>query len=184
LKQRQRIITLVETAIIAAVAIVFNLLTPFHLWPNGGSVTLTMIPIVILAYRRGIVAGISAGLITGLILLLLPGAFYVHPVQVILDYPVAFAMLGVAGFLPVRDTSKPNSQLGRVAVGLVTAGLLRLAAHFVSGVIFFAEYAPKGQSVYIYSLLYNGSFVLPEVIISIIIVIALLYSAPKLFQTQ
>lgn len=184
MQQRQKVITLVETAIIAAVAIVFNLLTPFQLWPNGGSVTLTMIPIAILAYRRGIVAGMTAGLITGLILLLLPGAFYAHPVQVILDYPLAFAMLGVAGWLPIRDTSKPNSELLRVIVGLFTAGLLRLSAHFIAGVIFFADYAPEGQSVYLYSFLYNGSFVLPEILLSIFAVLVLLYAAPKLFKTQ
>jgi thiamine transporter len=174
----------VETAIIAALAIVLNLFTPFQLWPNGGSVTLTMVPIAILAFRRGLVPATTAGLITGLILLILPGAFYAHPIQVILDYPLAFALLGIAGVVPVKDVNKPSSQIIKVVTGLFVAGVLRLFSHFLSGVIFFADYAPKGQSVYVYSLVYNASYVLPEIILSIIVVIVLLYTAPKLFRPE
>jgi thiamine transporter len=184
LNQRRKVITLVETAIIAALAIVLNLVTPFQLWPNGGSVTLTMVPIAILAFRRGLVPATTAGLITGLILLILPGAFYAHPIQVILDYPLAFALLGIAGVVPVKDVNKPSSQIIKVVTGLVVAGVLRLFSHFLSGVIFFADYAPKGQSVYVYSLVYNASYILPEIILSIIVVIVLLYTAPKLFRPE
>jgi thiamine transporter len=182
LYQRTKVITLVETAMLAALAIVLNMLTPFQLWPNGGSITLTMVPIAILAFRRGIIPGIAAGLITGLILLVLPGAFYAHPVQVILDYPLAFALLGTAGLLSIHNTTKRGSQIAKVVIGLFLAGILRLLSHFLSGVIFFADYAPKGQSVYVYSLVYNASYILPEIIISIIGVIVLLYTAPKLFR--
>jgi thiamine transporter len=184
LESRKRVITLVETAIIAALAIVLNLLTPFQLWPNGGSVTLTMVPIALLAFRRGIVSGMIAGLLTGLILLVLPGTFMAHPVQVILDYPLAFAFLGFAGILSLKGVTKRSTQVIRVVIGLFTAGILRLISHFLSGVIFFADYAPKGQSVYVYSFIYNASYILPEIIISIIFVIVLLYTAPKLFQAE
>ncbi|MCH5584875.1 energy-coupled thiamine transporter ThiT [Shimazuella sp. AN120528] len=182
MNQRTKVITLVETAILAALAIVLNMFTPFHLWPNGGSVTLTMVPIAILAFRRGVIPGITAGLITGLILLVLPGAFYAHPIQVILDYPLAFALLGFSGWLSIKNTTKQSSQIIRVVIGLFSGGILRLVSHFLSGVIFFADYAPKGQSVYVYSLVYNASYILPEIIISIIVVIVLLYAAPKLFR--
>ncbi|MXQ53306.1 energy-coupled thiamine transporter ThiT [Shimazuella alba] len=184
MNQRSKVITLVETSIIASLAIVLNLLTPFQLWPNGGSVTLTMVPIAILAFRRGIGAGITAGLLTGLILLVLPGAFYANPIQVILDYPIAFALLGFAGWTSIKDISKPSRQIIKVIMGLFTAGILRLLSHFLSGVIFFADYAPKGQSPYVYSFIYNASYILPEIIISIIFVIVLLYTAPKLFQAK
>lgn len=183
MNQRTKIITLVETAIVAALAIVLNLLTPFQLWPNGGSITLTMVPIAILAFRRGIISGITAGLITGLILLVLPGAFYAHPIQIILDYPLAFALLGIAGWASIKNTTKRSTQIIKVIIGLFGAGILRLLSHFLSGVIFFADYAPKGQSVYVYSFVYNASFILPEIIISIIAVIVLLYAAPRLFRT-
>lgn len=183
MNQRKKIITLVETAIVAALAIVLNMYTPFQLWPNGGSITLTMVPIAILAFRRGIIPGITAGLITGLILLVLPGAFYAHPIQIILDYPLAFALLGFAGWSSIQNTTKRSSQIIKVVIGLFSAGILRLLSHFLSGIIFFADYAPKGQSVYVYSFVYNASFILPEIIISIIAVIVLLYAAPKLFRT-
>jgi len=184
LEQRKKVIILVETAIIAALAIVLNLLTPFQLWPNGGSITLTMVPITVLSFRRGIVPGITAGLLTGLILLVLPGAFFAHPIQVILDYPLAFALLGFAGVLSLKGVTKRSTQIIRVVIGLLFAGILRLISHFLSGVIFFANYAPKGQSVYVYSLLYNASYILPEILISIIFVIVLLYTAPKLFHSE
>lgn len=184
MNQRTKIITLVETAIVAALAIVLNMYTPFQLWPNGGSITLTMVPIAILAFRRGIISGMTAGLITGLILLVLPGAFYAHPVQIILDYPLAFALLGIAGWSSIKkNTTKQSTQNIKVIIGLFTAGILRLLSHFLSGIIFFADYAPKGQSVYVYSFVYNASFILPEIIISIIAVIVLLYAAPRLFRT-
>jgi thiamine transporter len=182
LNQRTKIVTLVETAIVAALAIVLNMLTPFQLWPNGGSITLTMVPIAILAFRRGIISGVTAGLITGLILLVLPGAFYAHPIQIILDYPLAFALLGIAGWTSKINSPNQSAQSIKVIIGLFTAGMLRLFSHFLSGVIFFADYAPKGQSVYLYSFLYNASFILPEIIISIITVIVLLYAAPRLFR--
>lgn len=184
MNQRKKIITLVETAIVAALAIVLNLYTPFQLWPNGGSITLTMVPIAVLSFRRGIIAGITAGLITGLILPVLPGAFYAHPIQVILDYPLAFALLGFSGWFSVKNTATRGSQMMRVVIGLFSGGVLRFLSHFLSGVIFFAEYAPKGQSVYMYSLIYNASYILPEIIISIIVVIVLLYAAPRLFQPE
>lgn len=182
--QREKIITLVETAMMAAMAIVLNLLTPFQLWPQGGSITLTMVPIVILAFRRGLIAGVMAGLLTGLILLMLPGAFLAYPVQIILDYPLAFAVLGAAGWARISDISTRSRQVLSIIVALIGAGLLRFLCHFLSGVIFFSEYAPKGQSVYLYSLIYNASYILPEIIISIIVVIILLSSAPKLFGQQ
>ncbi len=183
MNQRNKVITLVETAIIAALAIVLNLLTPFQLWPNGGSVTLTMVPIAILAFRRGWIAGVTAGFLTGLILLMLPGAFLVHPLQVILDYPLAFALLGTAGWVKI-DLTKKGKQIGAIVASLAVAGFLRLISHFLSGVIFFAEYSPKGQSVYLYSLIYNASYIVPEILISTIAVIFLLYSTPKLFTTR
>ena len=79
-----------------------------------------------------------------------------HPAQVLLDYPIAFGALGLAGFFRNR------AFLG-INVGI--AG--RFLAHFVSGIIFFAIYAPEGMSPIIYSALYNGSYLLPELVISI-----------------
>lgn len=68
---------------------------------QGGSVSLEMLPILVIALRRGLVPGVALGLVFGLLQLVLPGAFLVQPLQVALDYPIAFAVLGLAALIPV-----------------------------------------------------------------------------------
>lgn len=107
-----------------------NLIIVYHL-PQGGSITLgSMVPILILALRRGPSTGVFAGAVFGLVQLFL-GGYWFTLVQVILDYPVAFACLGLAGFF------RKNPMVG-VAVSVAA----RFVSHFVSGVVFFGEYAP------------------------------------------
>ena len=85
-----------------------------------------------------------------------------HWVQVILDYPLAFAMLGLAG-------SVKNLQLGSI---LGAAG--RWLCHVLSGAIFFAEWVPEGWSnAWVYSAAYNGAYLLAELILCIILSFAL-----------
>jgi len=115
--------------------------------PNGGSVTLgSMLPVLLIALFYGPEIGLLTGFLYGIISLIL-GPWIVHPVQVLFDYPLAFMALGLAGFF------KSNKYLGAI-VGIFG----RFICHFISGAVFFGSYAPKGQSPYIYSLLYNGSY--------------------------
>ncbi|MCX8131121.1 MAG: energy-coupled thiamine transporter ThiT [Clostridia bacterium] len=121
--------------------------------PTGGTVTLaSMLPIFIFAYIAGPRAGILAGMCYGL-LQFIQDPFLVHPVQFILDYPLAFALLGLAGL--IKD---------RLFIGAVIGCAGRFICHYLSGVVFFAEYA-NGQNVFIYSLAYNSSYLIPELII-------------------
>jgi thiamine transporter len=128
---------------------------PFLAMPQGGRVTLAaMVPVLFVAIRRGPRVGILAGIAFGLVVLVLEPFIY-HPVQVLLDYPLAFGALGLASFfrkLPV---------LG-VAVGI--SG--RFICHFVSGLVFFASYAPAGMDPAVYSAIYNAWYLIPELIIS------------------
>ncbi|TCS93084.1 energy-coupled thiamine transporter ThiT [Hazenella coriacea] len=179
-KQRERIMVMVEIAILTALAVVLHKATPFQ-WVYGGSISLVMIPIALLAFRRGWIAGVIAGGLTGLLSLLLGGSVY-YPLQVVLDYPLAFACLGLAGLIPVRTDLEKASLLKRTFAALFIAGAGRFVAHYLSGVIFFAEFAPKGQSPYIYSLVYNGSYILPEIIITFIVMLPILWGAPHLVQ--
>jgi len=127
--------------------------------PQGGRVTAgSMIPIFLLALRRGAKVGILAGIVFGLIVLILE-PFVFHPVQVLLDYPIAFGLLGLAGFF------RQIPLLG-VAVGMFG----RFIAHFITGIIFFASFVPEGMSPALYSAIYNGSYLLVEFIVSIIII--------------
>ena len=88
---------LAEISILVALAIVLNQIKVWQV-PQGGSVTLaSMIPVMLLAYRRGVKVGIIGGSVFGLVQMVIEGYVY-YPIQIILDYPLAFACLGLAGF--------------------------------------------------------------------------------------
>lgn len=131
---RERIQILLEISLMAALAAVLHFLALFRL-PQGGTVNLEMLPIIIIALRRGVVPGILASLVYSPILYFLE-PFYAHPAQIILDYPLAFGSLGLAGL--VR-----SKKLWAVSVGTLIGSLGRFLSHFLSGAIFFASYAPK-----------------------------------------
>jgi thiamine transporter len=170
-----------EMAIAVALAAALGLLKLFVM-PQGGSVSLEMLPILFIAVRRGLVPGLTVGVVYGFVQLLLPGAFLVQPIQVLLDYPLAFGALGLAALIPVPTSTvglvwheirrSPAEALlfvsaltGAVAVG-VTA---RFVCHFLSGIIFFSSYAPAGQAVWVYSLTYNLLYLLPEALFTTIL---------------
>lgn len=132
--------------VMLALATVLKMFRLYHL-PQGGSVTLgSMIPILLLAIFYGPEVGFLAGFLYGIITLILD-PYVLHPVQVLFDYPLPFVALGLAGFW--RE---------RYLVGTALAIFGRFMFHFLSGVIFFASYAPAGMSPYWYSLIVNGSF--------------------------
>jgi thiamine transporter len=117
-----------------------------------------MVPIIWLALRRGPKVGLFAAAVYGLVQLVI-GPYIFHPAQVLLDYPIAFGMLGLAGFFQKRPFLGVN-------VGIIG----RFLAHFFSGIIFFADYAPEGMHPAIYSAVYNGGYLLVELAISIYVV--------------
>jgi len=152
---------LVEAAVMVALALVLSMIKVYHL-PYGGSVTAgSMIPILYLALRRGWRVGVMAGAVLGALQFMAEPYFYT-PVQVILDYPLAFGLLGLAGLV--------NNPVLAAVLGI--AG--RFVSHLLSGVVFFASYAPEGMNPWLYSAIYNGSYLVPEVILSAI-VLALVY---------
>jgi thiamine transporter len=161
---RSRTKLLAEMAVAIALGTVLSFVR-FSIWPEGGSITAgSMVPLFWFSLRRGAKLGITAGLAYGVVQFF-AGPFFVHPAQLLLDYPVAFGALGLSGLLRKHE-------LAGVALGV--AG--RFLAHFVSGVIFFATYAPAvylgvdiGANAYTYSALYNGSYLLPELVISLVL---------------
>jgi thiamine transporter len=148
-----RVKTLVEGALCVALSVVFSSFKLFAM-PQGGSVTLDMAPLLYFAYRRGFKWGVAAGVMSGLLQMSLFG-YIVHPAQAFLDYPLAFACIGVAGLLKSRPV-----------VGAVLAGTGRCLCGIISGVIFFASYAPEGQSPWVYSTVYNATYSIPSIILS------------------
>lgn len=126
--------------------------------PQGGTVTpASMLPLFIFSFIFGPIPGIAVGALYGFLQLLQSG-YVVHWAQLIIDYPLAFAAIGIAGLF---RKYKP--------VGIIAGSVLRLFFHFISGIIFFSEYAPESQGPVLYSLVYNGSFMLVETVITVLL---------------
>ena len=148
-------------ALCIAIAFVLSYFKLFSM-PQGGSITLaSMLPIMMFGYIYGIKKGLLVGLAYG-ILQMFQDLYAVHWLQIVLDYGVAFMALALAGLF--RKKVSP----GTFFFGMLIAGIVRFAAHTVSGVVFFAEYAPIGQNVWLYSMGYN-SFVFVDLAICIVI---------------
>ncbi|MDQ7819522.1 MAG: energy-coupled thiamine transporter ThiT [Armatimonadota bacterium] len=149
-----------EMGIAVALAAVLHLVKLWEM-PQGGSITLgTMVPLFLISLRRGPVVGAVTGAVYGLLegWIISGGRFFYHPVQVILDYPLAFGVLALAGFFPRYP-----------AFGVTLGALARYASHVVSGVVFFAQYAPQGQPVWLYSLGYNATYLGPDFAVAILL---------------
>ncbi|MGD8566048.1 MAG: energy-coupled thiamine transporter ThiT [Candidatus Bathyarchaeota archaeon] len=215
-----------EMTIFVALATALSYVRVFRL-PQGGSVTAgSMVPIIWFSLRRGPKLGLFFCTFYGLVQLFME-PFIFHPLQVLLDYPIAFGMLGLAGFFQKRPVSGRQRfviaerlvplilgsislvlfvyELTQFAVieslfffwlsafsfslflwlqtkrkkvmlteNLVTPALIgtavgvlgRFIAHFVSGVVFFGSYAPEGMSPIVYSAIYNGTYIIPELLVS------------------
>ncbi len=191
--QREATRALAYGGMAVALSSVLSLVVVFSM-PQGGSVTAaSMLPAVFFALAFGLRWGVLAGLALGLVQMLLPGAYMVHPLQALLDYPLAFASLGVAGLfaLPAKKRTESPELLRRVArlplwapvAGTFAAMALRTLFHVLSGVVFFASYAPEGQDVWLYSLAYNGSYMLPEAVVTTVLLTAFLAALRRAWRT-
>lgn len=150
--------TMISVSIFSAISFVLYLVHIIK-YPQGGGITLfSMLPIMVLTLLYGRTAGLTAGIIFGL-LKLLNGAFVVHPVQFLLDYILSTMPLGLVGILGIDKKYK-------VFLGSIIVTLLSFFASFVSGVIFFGQYAPEGMNIYLYSFIYNFSSIGTEGIIT------------------
>lgn len=150
-----KIITQIGIAL--AMSTVLSLLKIYQL-PQGGSVTFgAMVPILLIALFYGPEMGFLTGFLYGLISLMI-NPYIFQPIQVLFDYPLPFMALGLVGFFR-------NKWL----LGTIIAVFARFICHFISGVVFFASYAPKGTSPVLYSIIYNASFLSIDAVICIII---------------
>lgn len=148
---------LINISLMLAFAIVLQYLSIYH-FPQGGAVTFGgMIPLILISFRYGVGVGALAGFVFGLINIL-QDPFILHPIQVLFDYPLPFMAMGLAGIFSDKTISSAL---------LAFAG--RFICHFISGVVFFASYAPEGMSPIIYSLTANATYMIPETLICLVI---------------
>lgn len=167
--------TITKSAVMIALATVLSLVTVYKL-PNGGSITAaSMVPIIFIALTSDVKTALLTSLTYSVIQMIL--GFYPPPVPnfisfaivVLCDYVIAFGCLGLAGVL-----AKPfkNRRTG-VIVGSASVMFIRFLCHFISGVTIWKSYAPEGTPVWIYSAGYNGSYMLVEAIISVIVLMVI-----------
>ena len=169
---------LVEIALTAALSAVLSLFAvrlPINF--AGGTISLSMVPLFVLSLRRGLWPGVLAGVLFGCADLLIE-PFFVAPVQVALDYGIAFGAVGLTGigcvaYHRVLLASPARATLVSVPF-MVLGGTARFAVAWVSGLVFFGQNAPTGQPVWLYSLVYNFSYIAPSLAMSIAVALAIL----------
>ncbi|MBQ7411920.1 MAG: energy-coupled thiamine transporter ThiT [Clostridia bacterium] len=183
--QSKQILALTQSAIFIALATVLSFL-PVYKMPMGGSVTLaSMLPILFIGVKFGYKWGISSAgiyaaiqlfqaLIEGNVFIYCNGAGIVI-LCVLFDYIVPFGILGLSAF------ARPKSGKGlSIIKTTITFGVLvaiRFVCHFITGVAIWGQWAPEGMGKFLYSLLYNGQYMLPELIITLVIGVFLMSSS-------
>ena len=157
-RKRVSLKIITEAASCMALALILSVFAVYKM-PQGGTLTLcSMFFITYVGYLFGPAVGITAGVAYGFLHLAI-NPYVVHPVQLIMDYPLAYGALGFAGFF-----RKQKMQMGYVA-----GVSMRMLCHVLSGVIFFSEYA-GATDVWIYSIGYNGTYIIPEAIVTCVII--------------
>ena len=148
------------SALLVALSIILNQLVIFRM-PQGGSITaFSMVPIVLCAYFFGVRKGVMAGMCVGLIDLIF-NPYVIHPIQLLLDYPLAFGALAFGGLFA-------SGKYGLIKC-YVFGVICRYICAVLSGVIFFGAYAPEGFSALTWSLWYNLTYLAVEGFISVIL---------------
>jgi len=152
---------LVYSAICLAVAVILSNIIMFRM-PQGGSVTLaSMLFIALVGYWFGVKAGVITGIAFGFLQIAFGGSV-ITPIQGALDYLVSYGALGgIAGIFSGRRFGKYGLYIGYL-LGVVGTFL----SQYLSGIIFFAQFAPEGTHIFIWSAIYNLSHNLPEVVIT------------------
>lgn len=183
-----------EIAIFAAIGFVLDFLQgvisdiiPF--FPQGGSIGIAMIAVFVMAYRNGFLAGFLTGLLMGILDLMdgfyaISDTWYKVIIQVGFDYLISYAMCGFAGLLKrFVNKYKDNNfkAIMIISLGCFIGSFLKFMCHFLSGVIFFPS---ESKNKYIYSLIYNGSFMLPSFILTTIILVLIFIKQKKFFESE
>lgn len=138
----------------------------FFEMPQGGSLTLaSLLPLMIYSYMYGVRKGVLAAFAYG-ILQAVQGIWFIHPAQFLLDYPVAFSAIGLAGMFSRVKKLEKLPQI-KFALGAIVASAIRFISHVFAGVFAFSEYSTL-DNVWVYSLGYN-SFVFVDIAIAIVV---------------
>lgn len=199
MKKKINVKVLAEIAIFAAIAFALDLIQDSmfgKVFANGGSIGIAMVPIFIIAYRRGLVPGVLCGLIVSVVQML--GGIYVFQgktfsnefmkafgpfFQIMLDYVLAYTVVGLAGAFAglYHKSEKKSFKVTWIIIGTVIGGTLKFICHFLSGIFFWldgwSKFMGLKSDTWVYSFVYNIAYSLPCIILSttIMVIIALFY---------
>ena len=173
-------------ALMIATAVILSLISKIipAPWLQGGSVTLaSAVPIIYIGIRFGIKWGMATSLVYAILQMMM--GFYPPPTRtllsfvlvVFLDYIIAYGVYGLGGLFCSKN------KFYTIPLAGFTATFLRYICHILSGILIWGVYAPEGQSVHAYSFIYNGTYMIPEIIITTV-VFALLMKNKHLFKTS
>ena len=183
-----KLLIMLEGVIIAAIAVVLSFL-PIQTGTAYFDLSLGLIPLGIYMLRRGAAPGMIAGCLWGLLLIVLGKAWVLSPIQVIIEYPIAFAFGGFggiwAGKLRNYISGKNNSAIVRTVIfaGL-TSAVARWVFHFIAGVVFWGDYAPEEMSPVLYSLIGNGGSALANAVMMAVVLSIVVSKAQSLVSPK
>ena len=177
-----RLRALCEGAIMVALAFVMSFIKLYEL-PNGGSLTPAMFPILLYALRWGLPQGLTAGFVVGLLQLIFDGAYAWGWQSMLLDYLLAFTPLGLAGLF--------KGKAWGIFPGTFIGCLGRFIVHHISGITIYRIIEPTAvpglgtyDNAHLYSLVYNGSYMLPNMVLAMLLAGVLYVPMKRYFSGQ
>lgn len=189
--QNKSLLFLTEIAIFSALALLLDYISgvlSLQIWAQGGSISLTMIPIMLIAFRWGLKGGLTVGLITGILQIFITSPHITSPLQGALDYPLAFASIGLAGIFAsqIRRAAKNGNKKSLTAyliIGAFIGSFARYICHVTSGIVYFASYAPEEMNATLYSFIYNASYMLPSFVLTAVLLATLFVTRTQLLKS-
>ncbi len=175
-QRKNRITTIVEIALFAALSMALDYFIPSI---GGMKINFKMLPVIILALRRGVFPGVLGGLLWGVLQILLGEATVVGAIQVIVEYIFAFSAVGLAGLFraPVQKTLyTEGAKVKTIIYGFVATfigSFARYIFHFIAGFWFWGQYAPEGVSPVLNSILVNGKDFIVETVCTLVVFVLL-----------
>jgi thiamine transporter len=177
--------TFVEIPVIAAIAFILGLI-PIQTGNAAIDLSLGLIPLFVLAIRRGFLPAVLAGLIWSLLNIIFGHAYIVSVVQGFIEYPVAFSFAGFSGLYSNKvkqsiKSDKTGSIFSWLSLSIVVGVFARWFWHFIAGIVFWGSYAPKGMPVVLYSLSTNGVSFIANVVMLFIVLSIIAKTNPSVF---
>ncbi len=187
--RNKTLMSLVECALFLAAAVALDYFKLVEM-PLGGSIKFVMIPLVLVSFRQGPKWGVGTSIAYVIIAMILgrqdimyAGSAGAIVIAAFADYILAYGVIGLASLFARLFK---NRTVG-VAMGTVIVCFIRFIGHFISGVTVWASYMPEewnDRGLILYSIVYNGAYMLPITIVTVVVMVVLYKAAPQLFTTD